>query len=165
MTYTMKLLFSTLFILCFSSTVLAQNKLNLGVSANIPIGDANNFASFAVAGDLNYLFDVAEYWDVGPFTGISNAFGDRVEGVELEDVRFVPFGGAVRFEFLPRINFGLDIGYAWGIGTITDSGLYFSPRAQVTVSKRVDIVAAYRGISRSGSSWDMIGIGAEFLLN
>ena len=59
----------------------------------------------------------------------------------------------------------MDIGYAWGIGTITDSGLYFSPRAQVTVSKRIDIVAAYRGISRSGSSWDMIGIGAEFLLN
>lgn len=154
-----------LFLICSFYTLSSQNKFNFGLAAAIPIGDANNFASFAVAGDLNYLFDVAEYWDVGPFTGISNAFGDRVEGVELEDVRFVPFGGAVRFEFLPRINFGLDIGYAWGIGTITDSGLYFSPRAQVTVSKRIDIVAAYRGISRSGSSWDMIGIGAEFILN
>ncbi|WP_115463002.1 hypothetical protein [Winogradskyella aurantiaca] len=161
----MKYLFSVFFVLCLSSSVLAQNKLHLGLSANIPIGDANNFSSFALAGDLNYLFDVSEYWDVGPFTGTSYAFGERVEGMQLQDVQFVPFGGAVRFEFLPRINFGLDIGYAWGIGSITDSGLYFSPRAQVTVTKRIDIVAAYRGISRSGSSWDMIGIGAEFLLN
>ena len=82
--------------------------------------------------------------------------------VELDDVQFIPVAASGRFEVAPSFTLGADVGYAIGINDGNDGGFYYSPRAQYSVSEAIDIVAAYRGVSVDGGSWDIISAGVEF---
>ena len=65
-------------------------------------------------------------------------------------------------EVAPNFTLGADVGYAIGINDGNDGGFYYSPRAPYSVSEAIDIVAAYRGVSVNGGSWDVISAGVEF---
>lgn len=97
---------------------------------------------------------------------VIHTFGDEVTiaGVtfEVDDDQFIPIAASGRFEVAPNFTLGADVGYAIGINDGNDGGFYYSPRAQYSVSEAIDIVAAYRGVSVNGGSWDVISAGVEF---
>ena len=142
--------------------IQAQGQFRAGGHLGLPIGDAGDLATFAIAVDLGYLFEISDEFDAGVTTGYSHSFGDEVSGFDIDDVQFIPVAASGRFEVAPDFTLGADLGYAIGINDGNDGGFYYSPRAQYSVSDAIDIVAAYRGISEDGGSWDIISLGVEF---
>ena len=161
----MKKLFLVAFAVFAFASVSAQGQFKAGISGGIPIGDAGDFATFAIAVDLGYLFEISDEFDAGVTTGYSHSFGDEVNGFDIDDVQFIPVAASRRFEVAPDFTLGADLGYAIGIGDNNDGGFYYSPRVQYSVSEAIDIVAAFRGVSLDGGSWDIITLGVEFGLD
>ncbi|GGD08209.1 hypothetical protein [Hyunsoonleella pacifica] len=163
----MKKLFFVAIIAIFGSlSVNAQGQFNAGISGGIPIGDAGDFSTFAIAVDLGYLFEISDDFDAGGTIGYSHSFGEEQTfgsiTIEAQDVQFLPIAGSARFEVAPSFTLGADLGYALGINDGNDGGFYYSPRAQYSVSEAIDIVAAYRGVSRDGGSWNIVSLGIMF---
>lgn len=144
----------------------AKAQFTAGVAGGLPIGDAGDLATFSIAVDLGYLFEISDSFSAGPTTGFSHSFGDEITILgttfEVEDVQFVPLAAAARVEVADSFTLGGDVGYAIGINDGNDGGFYYSPRAQYSVSELIDIVFAYRGVSLDGGSWDIISLGLEF---
>ncbi|MEO1031908.1 MAG: outer membrane beta-barrel protein [Bacteroidota bacterium] len=159
-----KLIFAAFAVFAFAS-VSAQGQFKAGISGGLPIGDAGDLATFAIAVDLGYLFEISDEFDAGVATGYSHSFGDEVNGFDIDDVQFIPVAASGRFEVAPDFTLGADLGYAIGINDGNDGGFYYSPRVQYSVSEAIDIVAAYRGVSVDGGSWDIISAGVEFGLD
>jgi len=143
----------------------AQGQFRAGLSGGLPMGDAGDLATFAIAVDLGYLFEISDSFDAGVATGYSHSFGDEVDfgfgTVEVEDVQFIPIAASGRVEVAPSFTLGADLGYAVGINEGNDGGFYYSPRAQYGVSEAIDIIAAFRGVAVDGGSWDIISAGVE----
>ena len=148
------------------SLLQAQGQFRAGLSGGIPIGDAGDLATFAIAVDLGYLFEISDTFDAGPTIGYSHSFGDDISGggitIEVDDVQFIPVAASGRFEVAPDFTLGADLGYAIGVNDGNDGGFYYSPRAQYSVSDAIDIVVAYRGVSLDGDTWGIISAGVEF---
>ncbi|MEF3079684.1 outer membrane beta-barrel protein [Winogradskyella poriferorum] len=157
----MKKLFLAAFAVFAFASVNAQ-EFKAGISGGLPIGDAGDLATFAIAVDLGYLFDVSEDFQVGPAVGFQHNFGEEINGFELDDVQFVPVTAAGRYAVSEEFTLGADLGYAVGINDGNDGGFYYAPRAQYSVSDALDIVVAYRGVSADGGSWNVITAGVEF---
>lgn len=162
-----KVLFLAAFIIMGATSMNAQNEFRAGISGGLPIGDSGDLATFAIAIDLGYLFEISDTFDAGVATGYSHSFGDELDlgvlgTVDVDDVQFIPIAGSARFEVAPNFTLGADLGYAVGINDGNDGGFYYSPRAQYGVSEAIDIVVAFRGVSVDGGSWDIVSAGVEF---
>lgn len=162
-----KVLILLFMMLLTSSGLFAQGQFRAGISGGLPIGDSGDFATFAIAVDLGYLFEISDSFDAGVATGYSHSFGDSIDvggglTVDIEDVQFIPVAASARFEVAPSFTLGADLGYAVGINDGNDGGFYYSPRAQYSVSEAIDIVLAFRGVAVDGGSWDIISAGVEF---
>ena len=144
----------------------AQGQFRAGLSGGLPIGDAGDLATFAIAVDLGYLFEINDTVDLGGTTGYSHSFGDTVDfgfgTFDVEDVQFIPIAASGRFEVASSVILGADVGYALGVNDGNDGGFYYAPRAQYGVSEAIDIVVAFRGVAVDGGSWDIITAGVEF---
>lgn len=151
------------------ATMQAQGDFKAGIHAGLPIGDAGDLATFSIAVDLGYLFDVSDNFQAGPTIGFSQSFGDEIDtGIgtfEVDDVQFLPIAAAGRFHATDEFSLGLDLGYALGINDGNDGGFYYAPRAAYSLSETLDLVLAYRGVSLDGGSWDIISLGLEIDLN
>lgn len=161
-----KVLFFAAFIFMGLNAMNAQGQFRAGLSGGLPIGDADDLATFAIAVDLGYLFEISDSFDAGVATGYSHSFGDDINvagfTVEVEDVQFIPVAASARVEVAPNFTLGGDVGYAVGIDDGNDGGFYYSPRAQYGVSEVIDIVLAFRSVSLDGISWNLITAGVEF---
>ncbi len=147
-------------------TVNAQN-FNAGISAALPIGDAGDSYTFGINLDINYLWEVSDQFDAGIASGYAHSFGDSFEvlgtSFDVEDAGFLPIAAAGRFNVSDQFTLGADLGYAVGISPDgNDGGFYYAPKLQYGVSETIDIVAAYRGVSLDGGSFDTITLGVEF---
>ena len=133
-----KFYFLAVFAITAMFSVNAQGQFKAGISGGLPIGDAGDFATFAIAVDLGYLFEISDSFDAGVTTGYSHSFGDEQTigsiTVEFEDVQFIPVAASGRFEVAPDFTLGADLGYAIGISDGNDGGFYYSPRIQYSVS-------------------------------
>ena len=162
----MKKLFLVAVLALVGFTATAQDGFRAGISGGLPIGDAGDLSTFAIAVDLGYLFEISDGFDAGVTTGYSHSFGDEIDilgtTIELDDVQFIPLAASGRFQVAPSFTLGADLGYAIGVNDGNDGGFYYSPRAQYSVSDAIDIVVAYRGVSADGGSWDIISAGIEF---
>ena len=159
-------------IACFALlgfSLQAQNEIRPGAHFGLPIGDAGDFSSFAIAVELGYLFEISEEVQVGPKLGYSHSFGKTIDTgfgeVKVEDIQFLPIAASGHYNFTDQFWFGLDLGYAVGISDGNDGGFYYSPQFAYGVTQQIDIVLAYRGISVDGGSWDVISLGVEFGFN
>ncbi|MBF8150553.1 hypothetical protein ITJ86_11640 [Winogradskyella sp. F6397] len=152
---------------CSFASVNAQS-FNGGLSAALPMGDAGDISSFGVNLDVNYLWEVSEEFNVGLAAGYHHYFGSEEEipffgTVEYDDFGFLPIGGAARFSASEKFIIGLDLGYAIGISPDgNDGGFYYAPKVQYAITESLDIVIAYKGISRDGGSFDALSLGVEF---
>lgn len=162
----MKKLFLAAFAVFAFASVNAQ-EFNAGVNLGLPIGDAGDAYTFNVTLDLNYLWAVSEEFHAGIATGLSYNLGDSIDtpigSFDIDDAMFLPIAAAGRYAVSEEFTLGADLGYALGLAPDgNDGGFYYSPRVQYGVSDALDIVLAYRGISRDGGSFDTITLGVEF---
>ncbi|WP_034058286.1 hypothetical protein [Lacinutrix jangbogonensis] len=151
------------------SSVFAQ-EFNVGLSAALPMGDAGDFTTFGVNLDANYLWDVSDDFKAGVTTGYHHYFGDEVTTsvfgtsltLEFDDFGFLPIAAAGRYNVSEVLTVGADLGYAVGLSPDgNEGGVYYAPKIQYSVSDKIDIVAAYKGISNDGS-FDSVSLGVEF---
>lgn len=134
--------------------------LKAGLTAGVPVGDANDFASFNVGVDLRgqYLFN--PNFAIGIASGYTHFFGK--EGID--DFGVVPLAGFVRYYFTPKgLFFGSDFGY----GFLTDvedneGGLYINP--QIGYHNRDwNIYAFYQNtFAENDLDLQSVGIGATY---
>lgn len=163
----MKKLCLVAFLTFFGLATVNAQSFNGGINLGLPIGDAGDGWTFNVTLDLNYLWEVSDQLEAGVATGFSHSFGDErtVLGTtfNVDDVSFLPIAVAGRFNASDQFTIGLDLGYGIGIAPDgNDGGFYYAPRVQYGLSDAIDIVGAYRGVSRDGSSFDVITLGVEF---
>ena len=153
------------------SGIQAQDGMKLGVNAALPIGDAGDFFSFGVAGDLAFVWGISDNFGAGLVTGFTHYFGKDVDDVfvgdfevevESSDYSFIPIAGTARFNLSESFSVGTDLGYAIAITDGADGGFYYAPRVQYMVSENMDIVLSYRGVSANGGSLDAIALGLQF---
>ena len=147
-------------------TVQSQGRFQGGGHLGLPVGDAGDLATFAIAIDLAYILEIDDNISAGPTVGYSHSFGDEQTAggftVSIDDVQFLPIGGRAQFDITDRFLARAELGYALGISDGNDGGFYWSPQVGFSVSDAVDIVAAYRSVSENGGSWDTVSIGASF---
>ncbi|WP_417855101.1 hypothetical protein [Xanthomarina gelatinilytica] len=134
----MKKLFLVAFLLGFAPTFAQETDiedveltpdnswLKLGLTAGVPIGDANDASSFAFGADLRgqYLFNpnIA----IGLASGYTHYFGKD----NIDDFGVIPAAGFFRYYFTPDGLFlGVDVGYGF-LANIdnNDGGLYVNPQ-------------------------------------
>jgi len=165
-----KLLFVAVFAVFGLSNVSAQD-FNAGISAALPMGDAGDAYSFGVNVDANYLWEVSDGFKAGIASGFHHYFGEeqsftilgQTVTVDAEDASFLPIAAAGRFSVSDQFTLGADLGYAVGISPDgNDGGFYYAPKVQYSVSDAIDIVAAYKGVSLDGGSFDAVTLGIEF---
>jgi hypothetical protein len=100
--------------------------LKAGITAGVPVGDANDIASFNVGLDLRGQYLVNPNFGIGIASGYSHFFGK--DGVD--DFGVIPAAAFVRYYFTPKgLFFGADLGY--GFLTNVDNnegGLYVNPQ-------------------------------------
>ena len=143
----------------FSYGASAQN-FNVGVSAGIPSGDFSDFYSFAIALDVEALWEVSENFEAGIATGFNSSF--LKSDFDGDNASFVPLAAAARFGISGGFALGADVGYALGVNDGNDGGFYYAPKAMYGVSDSLDLVLSYRGFSNDGSTLAQIALGIIF---
>lgn len=131
----MKKLFLIIGFLGFSPIFAQQNNIDItpqnswlkaGLTASIPIGDANDISSFNLGLDLRaqYLFN--PNFAIGLASGYSHFFGK--DG--FDDFGVIPAAGFARYYFTPSGLFlGADLGYGFLTNVDNNSGgLYVNPQ-------------------------------------
>ena len=83
-------------------TVQSQGRFQAGGHLGLPIGDAGDLATFAIALDLAYILEIDEGISAGPRIGYSHSFGEDVSvggfNISVDDVQFIPIGGRAQFD-------------------------------------------------------------------
>lgn len=147
-------------------SVNAQGDFNVGVNLGLPV-TAKPW-TFNATLDVSYLWTAGENFKAGFATGFSNSFGKTTDNgigyFYFPDVQFLPIAVATRFDISNAFTLGADLGHAIGINEGNDGGFYYAPRAQYSISKAIDIVLSFRGVSRNGKPFDVLNLGVEFEL-
>lgn len=150
-------------------SVQAQNEFIGGAEIGLPIGDAGDIATFNIAVQLGYLFEINDEVQLGPKIAYSHSFGEDIDtplgSFEVDDTQFLPIALVGRYNFTDVFLFGLDLGYGIGLNDFNDGGFYYSPYFAYGVSEKVALMAAFRGIAVDGGSFDVISLGVEFSFN
>lgn len=162
----MRKLFLFSLVLLMGQGLFAQG-FQLGVNGGLPIGNASDFADFAVNVDAAYLFETGMEFSAGPVVGYSHSFVDFTQTVgpitiDLDDVQFIPLAARGSWDFADAWTFQGDIGFAIGVNSGNDGGFYYSPRIMYWVSPVIGVAAAYRGVAVSNGGWNMLTLGLEF---
>ena len=152
-----KVVLAAFAVLAFVS-VNAQD-FRAGVSAGLPVGDASDFTSVALSADLGYLVPVSDVVELGPTVGYTGYIKEHSNG---NSISFLPVAASGRFNLTESFTLGADLGYGIGLNDGNDGGFYYAPKAQYAVAQPLDIVLAYRGVSRDGSNLGNISLGVEF---
>ena len=165
----MKKVMVTMALLLSGLAAQAQEGLSLGGHVALPVGDAADFSGFSIGIDAVYLWGVADSFDAGAATGLTNAFGKSEDfgsgvTVDYDDVQFLPLAAAGRFHASDQFILGVDLGYAIGLNDGNDGGFYYRPQVGYALSDLLQLTLSYTGISLDGGTWSTIGLGILYRL-
>ena len=136
----------------------AQDQLNVGINGGVTIGNVEAVSSFAFGGDVNYLFDVAEDFVVGPSIGIISFSTEE----DIEAITYLPLSASFIFHSIDdKFYVGGELGYAVSISDV-DSGFYIKPTVGYYISDSIKINAFYAGVRTSSPTFGYIGLGLTY---
>lgn len=134
--------------------------LKIGLNSGIPVGDADELASFTLGLDLKGQYLVNPNFGIGVATGYTHFFAK--DG--FEDFGVVPIAGFARYYFQKE---GLFLGADFGYGFLTgiedaEGGLYLNP--QIGYHNRDwNFFAYYQNTFAEGDiDLSVVGIGATY---
>jgi hypothetical protein len=124
-----------LFSLLVSSMLFAQEEINItntnswfkaGITAGIPVGDANDASSFALGLDARGQYLVSPNFAIGIASGYTHYFGKD----DIDDFGTVPVAGFARYYFTKSgVFIGSDFGYSFLTNIENNAGgLYVNPQ-------------------------------------
>ncbi len=143
----------------------AQNgEFNIGANFGLPVGDIDVSHNFAISGEVNYLFDVSDEFQVGPSVSFINYFGKEENNIGFGSIQFLPIAGAARFHVSDEFALGADLGYAVGINRGNDGGFYYRPMLAYYVTETIALQATYSGVTSDGATASNVGLGITFKL-
>ncbi len=155
-----KFILCTLVALIGNFSINAQGLLNIGAGGGIPVGDAGDLTTFAIAVDLGYLFDLSDDFQAGATTGYHHYFGDEITSgsftVDIDDIQFLPIAASGRFNASDQIYLQGDIGYALELGEGGDGGLYYRPTFGYNISEQAAIDLSYSAVSNDGNTFSSV---------
>jgi len=136
--------------------------LKLGLNAGVPMGDADDLASFALGLDVKGQFLVTPNFGIGLATGYSHMFGK--DGAD--DFGIIPAAGFARYYFQKTGLFiGADLGYGFLMNVDNnEGGLYVSPQIGYH-NEDWNIFAFYQNtFAENDFDIRVLGIGATYNL-
>lgn len=109
-----------------------RTNFRAGINAGLVVGDFSESYSFALGADIYHHWGLSREIDLGVATGFSNAFGETREiagsvQAKFDNIQFVPLAGSLRIYPTSGFKFGADVGYALGVNSGTEGGLYYRP--------------------------------------
>lgn len=144
----------------FLGSLQAQGTFKIGISGGIPLGDASDISTFALGGDVYYLFGKRNALvRLGPTVGIRNFFGEEISpGINVDDAQFVPVALAGRVSIFGILQGGIDVGYAIGVSDFLDGGFYVKPVLAFGLLRLFELNISYESIS-DNATWGNANIG------
>lgn len=112
-----------------------RTNFRAGLHGGVVVGDFSEAYSFILGVDVYHHWGVSKALDLGVTTGFTNAFGETQEfsdlGIVIENkfanAQYLPVAGSVRIYPAKGFKLGGDVGYAIGINSGNDGGLYYRP--------------------------------------
>lgn len=154
-------------VLAFSFAQAQDSGIKLGIHLGLPVGDADDFTSLAMGGDLAYMFDVSEAFKVGPSVGYLHYSGKKYHGHKRDNLGFIPIAASAKYSIVENIFIGADLGYAVGISpSELDGGFYYLPKVGYQIDL-FEVYVGYRGISNKieSESYNISSVSLGFNYN
>jgi hypothetical protein len=156
--------------LLFISSIKAQEGFRIEANVGITVGDSSELHSYALQGNLYYLWKASENINIGLTTGalvfLGDASEDFCEGCLFDDYEpelYVPIAIAGRANFSKKWSIGLDTGYAVIIHVFdSGGGFYLRPNVAYNLKEKFALIASYTNISESGYNGSTINLGVNF---
>ncbi len=156
----MRKLLLALFFVGTTTTIFAQDELNVTLSGGLPTGKIKDVSKMAFAGDINYLFQVSDHLKMGP--SVTYAYFNA-KNKDVDALMFLPVGISAKFmSSNERFFVGTDLGYGLPLGKDNKKGgVYFKPYLGYNVSDVVKVSLSYSGIpfysgEKAGANWKEI---------
>ncbi|MCH4823342.1 hypothetical protein ML462_09150 [Gramella lutea] len=161
----MKKLFLLMAILGLGLTsVKAQKHFTFGLNAGIPLSDVEDTHNFYGSADIAYRVDIIKLLDIGGAIGYSHFFKDNdlqiFDAFDHDDLQFITAAGTARLRILAILFAGTDLGYAIGLGSDSDGGLFLRPHLGVNLGI-ANVLVSYTNISADGDNVASINGGVE----
>ncbi len=148
-----KLFLLSVFIILSMTTLNAQNHFRAGLNGGIPIGDAGDLATFAIALDLGYILEISDDFDAGIETGYTNYFGKD----NIEDFNFIPVNGVANYDLSDDFSAEGGVGIAISLETGGGTDLYWKFGFAYNLDEESDLSLSYRSVS-GGNGFSVDGI-------
>ena len=145
----------SIFVFVSLTTLNAQGQFRAGINGGLPIGDAGDYASFALAVDLGYLFEISDDFDAGIETGFTNYFGKDGFG----DFKFMPITGVGKVNLSEDISAEAGLGYALSLESGGGGDFYWKIGFAYALDENSDLGLSFRSITGNGGSIDGIFLG------
>lgn len=146
------LLFVTIAVLAITN-VTAQNHFRAGLNGGIPIGDAGDLATFAIAVDLGYILEISDDFEAGVESGYTHYFGKDNFG----DFKFIPLNGIANYDLTEDFSAEGGAGIAISLQTGGGTDLYWKFGFAYDVDEDSDVSLSYRSVS-GGNGFSVDGI-------
>ncbi|PWH82639.1 hypothetical protein DIS18_10395 [Algibacter marinivivus] len=131
----------------------AQGNFRAGLNGGIPIGDAGDLATFAIAIDLGYILEISDGFDAGVETGYTNYFGKD----NFDDFNFIPVNGVANFDLSDDFSAEAGAGIAFSLETNGGSDFYWKFGFAYDLDEDSDLGLSYRSVS-GGNGFSIDGI-------
>lgn len=127
-------------------------KFSIGVDPGLPVGNASDYSSFAIGGDLKYSIPAAENFDVSLSAGYTAFLGKTINGFKLPSIKGIPIKLAGRYNFDGSTGFFGEV--AFGAAFIQDGGgtaFLYAPGIGYAMDGGFEVGLRYEGWSKNGS--------------
>lgn len=143
--------------------LVAQEGVKLGIQGGLPFNDFNSEVGEVVGVDIGYMKALGEVVDIGVMAGFLNGFPEKYERenplVDFPHVQFVPLAGSVRIWPSDSFSFGGDVGYAFGINSGNEGGLYYRPIVGYLLGPKTEINLSHTNIKLENRDWTTVTLG------
>lgn len=141
-----------------SINTFSQEQLNIGINGGITIGNIEPYSKVAFGADVNYLFDVAEDFVVGPSIGIIYFNPED----EIDAPVFLPVSASILFHSIDdKFYIGGELGYALSLSDL-DGGFFIKPTVGYYISDSFKINAFYAGVKTGSPTYGYMGLGLAY---
>lgn len=133
-----------------------RGKFSIGIDPGLPVGDASNYSSFAIGGDLKYALPAATNFDVSLSAGYDVFIGKTVTiggfSATAGNVKGIPVKLAGRYNFNGSTGFFGEFGV--GAAFIQDGGgtaFVYAPGVGYALDGGFEVGVRYEGWSKNGT--------------
>ena len=128
----------------------AQNNFEIGVFFGTTVNEVYGSRSGNIGGGVAYYFQPVENLRVGPLVLYDQFISNDTYGI---DAGFLDIAASAKYNFIPALFGGLDLGYAVALEDGYNGGFMVRPRFGWS-TKLTDLYISYKGILANQNYYD-----------